>query len=248
MKGISIKTPEEIEIMRTAGKMLQKVLAATCAHAKAGVTTKELDMFAEKMTRDLGGEPGFKGYRGYPASICTSVNDQVVHTIPSDYVLKDGDIVGIDAGVYYNGFHTDACQTVMIGHVEPEVRYFVKTTKDALDQALKQVQEGAYVGDISATIQRVLERQGYSAVVECTGHGIGRNLHELPDIYNVGHRGTGAKLLAGMTIAIEPIAVMGSPVIDTLKDGWTIVTRDHSLSAHFEHTVLVTKTGYEMIA
>ncbi|MBI5411926.1 type I methionyl aminopeptidase [Candidatus Peregrinibacteria bacterium] len=248
MTPIYIKTPEEIVLMRESGRILQKVLNATCARAKMGVTTRELDIFAESMIRDLGGEPSFKGYHGYPAALCTSVNEQVVHAIPSDYALKSGDIVGIDAGVYYRGFHTDACKTVIIGSAPPEVRFFVRVTKEALDQAIKQIKAGVAVGDISAAIQRVLERQGYSPVIECTGHGVGRQLHEEPDICNAGQRGTGPQLRAGMTIAIEPISAMGSGGIETLSDGWTIITRDRSLSAHFEHTVLVTETGAEILA
>lgn len=248
MAVITIKKPAEIALMRQAGVMLQKVLEATCARAKAGVTTRDLDEFAERMIRGLGGTPGFKGYRGYPASLCTSVNDQVVHAIPSDIVLQEGDIVGIDAGVYYGGFHTDACRTVIIGEVPPEVRQFVDTTEKALNEAIKCVKEGVHVGDISATIQEILERHDYGVVRECTGHGVGRNLHEPPDIYNVGKRGTGPRLKAGMTIAIEPIATMGNPAIKTLADGWTIVTRDRSLSAHFEHTLAVTSVGSILIA
>jgi len=216
---------------------------------KPGVTTLQIDTLAEKLiTEHEGCTPGFKGYHGFPNSICISVNEEVVHGIPNEHtVLQDGDIVGIDCGVYYKGFHTDACRTVLVGNVDPEIQHFVKTTKKSLDKAIKQVCSGAHVGDIGAVIQKTLEQQGYSPVVECTGHGVGRDLHEPPEIMNVGQKGTGPVLKPGMVLAIEPIATMGKRDISTLQDGWTIISNDGSLSAHFEHTVLVTKNGHEVL-
>jgi methionyl aminopeptidase len=251
MEGsISIKTPADIKSIRHAAGILREALDVLEAAAKPGVSTQDLDtVFNEFVAKYPGAKPGFKGYMGFPGSICTSINERVVHGIPrQDEKLKDGDIIGIDAGVWFEGFHTDAARTVMVGNVTPEVRHFVKTTQEALKRACKVVKPGAKVGDISAVIQKTLEDQGYSPVIECTGHGVGRNLHEPPEIMNVGKKGTGPTLKAGMVLAIEPIACMGTGDIETLKDGWTIVSSDGTLSAHFEHTVLVTEKGYEILA
>jgi methionyl aminopeptidase len=246
---IPIKTEDEIRAMRHGGKVLHDVLDELEKAIRPGVTTKELDTLAETfITSHEGCKPGFKGYKGYPCSICTSVNNQVVHGIPdNDCVLKEGDIVGVDCGVFYNGLHTDACRTMLVGQVKPEVQHFVKTTKKTLFAAIKTVKAGARVGDISAAIQKNLEQQGYSPVTDCTGHGVGRVLHEPPEIMNVGQRNTGPVLKPGMTLAIEPISAMGSGKVETAKDGWTVITADNSLSAHFEHTVLVTEEGCEIL-
>lgn len=247
--GITIKTPDEIAKIRHAASILRIVLEKLAEAVKPGVSTADLDALAEKIIASYpGATPGFKGYHGFPASICTSVNEEVVHGIPrSDLILYEGDIIGIDAGVFYEGFHTDACRTMLVGKVNPTVQHFVKITKKALGQAVKQVRPGGHIGDISAVIQKIIEEQGYSPVAECTGHGVGRNLHEPPEICNVGQRGTGPIMTPGMVLAIEPIATMGTGAIDTLKDGWTVISADGSLSAHFEHTVLVTETGYEIL-
>lgn len=248
--GITIKTPDEIAKIRHAAGILKIVLDKVCDAVRPGVSTADLDALAESIIRSYpGATPGFKGYHGFPASICVSVNEEVVHGIPrEDMILEEGDIIGIDAGVFYDGFHTDACRTVMVGKVDPAIQHFVKTTKKALTQAVKQVRPGGHIGDISAVIQKILEDQGYSPVVECTGHGVGRNLHEPPEILNVGRRGTGPVMQPGMVLAIEPIATMGTGDIKTLQDGWTIISADGSLSAHFEHTVLVTENGHEILA
>lgn len=246
---IPIKSKEDIEKMRHAGKVLKATLDELEKHVKPGVSTKDLDKIAEKFIRGHKGcRPGFKGYRDYPGSLCASVNSEVVHGIPDKkHVLSDGDIIGIDCGVFYEGFHSDACRTFLVGNVSPEVKHFVKITKKALDQSIKKVCAGARVGDISAVIQKTIEQQGYSPVADCTGHGVGRDLHEPPEILNVGQKGTGPVLKAGMVLAIEPIANMGMGDVETLEDGWTIVSSDGTPSAHFEHTVLVTDKGYEVL-
>jgi methionyl aminopeptidase len=251
MRGqIPIKTPEQIESMREAGIILRNTLEIVSKAVKPGISTFELDLIAEDfIISHKGAKPAFKGYRGFPATLCTSVNEQVVHGIPSkDVILSDGDIVGLDCGVYYDGLYTDACLTVLVGNVDPEVQHFVKITKKALNQAIKQVKPGNHIGDISAIIQKTLEDQGYLPVIECTGHGVGVDLHEPPEILNAGKKSTGPVMKEGMVLAIEPISAMGSNSIITLNDGWTIVTEDGGLSAHFEHTVLVTEKGCEILA
>lgn len=247
---IPIKTPEQIEIMRQGGAILKKTLELVSKSIKPGVSTFELDQTAEKfITSYNGAKPGFKGYRGFPAALCTSVNEQVVHGMPDkNVVLQEGDIIGIDCGVLYKDFYTDACITVLVGEVAPEVRHFVKTTKKALYQAIKQVRPNRRIGDISAAIQKTLEDQGYSPITECTGHGVGKDLHEPPEILNIGKKGTGSLIRPGMTFAIEPISAIGSGKVITASDGWTVETEDKSFSAHFEHTVLVTDDGYEILA
>lgn len=250
MGGIIIKTPEEIEAMRHAGLILTQTLDKLVEAARAGVSTKELDDIAEGFIRSHEGcTPGFKGYHGFMGSICASINEEAVHGIPSaDRILKDGDIIGLDCGVYYKGLHTDACRTVIVGEVPHEVQKFVKTTKEALDRGVKQVKPGGHIGDISAVIQETLERFEYAPVIECTGHGVGHNLHEAPEIMNVGIKGSGPVMEPGMVLAIEPISAMGQGDIKQAEDGWTLFTADGSLSAHFEYTVLVTKDGHEVLA
>jgi methionyl aminopeptidase len=250
MANIPIKTREEIEIMRKGGAILRKVLNEMESIVRPGISDFELDKIAEELIRSYdGASPAFKGYRGFPATICASINEEVVHGIPrEDRILRDGDIIGVDCGVLYQGFYTDACRTFMIGNVAPEVKKFVAVTKKALDEAVKKVRPNGHIGDISAVIQKVIESGGYSPVVECTGHGVGRNLHEPPEILNVGRKGAGPKMEAGMVLAIEPISVMGSWEIIVAKDKWTIISADGTLSAHFEHTVVVTDGGHEIIA
>lgn len=248
-KAIPIKTPEELEVMRQGGCILKETLDAMEREVRPGISTAELDRIAEAVIRaHPGAKPGFKGYHGFPATLCTSVNEEVVHGIPSkDMILEEGDIIGVDCGVLYKGFYTDACRTFLVGEVEPEVRHFVKTTKKALKNALKEVKAGRQVGDISAAIEKTLIGQGYHPVIECTGHGVGKDLHEPPEILNAGDKGTGATLEAGMVLAIEPISCMGKGDVKTAEDGWTVVSADRSLSAHFEHTVLVTENGCEVL-
>ena len=246
---IPIKTPQEIQWMREGALILNEVLEKMLEIAKPGVSTAKLDEIAESMIRShQGAEPGFKGYNGFPATLCTSVNEEVVHGIPrKDCILQEGDIVGIDCGVLYKGLYTDACRTALVGQVSPEVHHFVKNNKKALKECLKAVKPGNHVGDISAIIQKVITQQGYSPVVECTGHGVGKNLHEEPEIMNVGQKGKGPLIKPGMVFAIEPISTMGDGQVITGSDGWTIVSADATLSAHFEHTVLVTENGHDVL-
>ena len=248
-QSIPIKTQEEFEIMRHGGIILKKTLDKMEKSIRPGMSTLELDRIAEEMIRShKGAVPGFKGYNGFPATLCISINNEVVHGIPhSDRIFKDGDIAGVDCGVLYGGFYTDACRTFIIGEASSDLSHFVQSTKNALQNAVAVVRPGATIGDISAVIQESLESEGYSPVIECTGHGVGKNLHEAPEILNVGRRGTGDTLREGMAIAIEPIATMGRGEVATGPDGWTVVTADGSLSAHFEHTVIVTKDGHEIL-
>ena len=248
MSSIPIKTPEEINIMRHGAAILKKVLDEIAKVVRSGVSTYELDQIAEGIIRDEGAVPAFKGYNGFPATLCTSINEEVVHGIPKrNIILQEGDIIGVDCGVLYQGLYTDACRTFMIGQVAPAVEKLVRATKKALDKSVKQVRPGNHIGDISAVIQETLENEGYSPVVECTGHGVGRKLHEPPEILNAGFKNTGPKIQAGMVFAIEPISSMGTGQIITAEDRWTVITAERSLSAHFEHTVLVTEKGYEIL-
>jgi len=250
MEEIQIKTPEEIEAQRHAGVILTEALNLLEASAKPGMTTMDLDKLAEDFIRSHAGcTPGFKGYHGFTGTICASINDEVVHGIPrSERVLKDGDIIGIDCGVMFKKLHTDACRTVIVGAVDSKISRFVKTTQKSLQMCLQMVKPGGRIGDISAEIQRVLEEGGYAPVVECCGHGVGYDLHEAPEILNMGHKGKGPIMKAGMVLAIEPIALIEPSEIYTAKDNWTILSRNHALSAHFEHTVLVTDDGHEVLA
>ncbi|PIY96340.1 MAG: type I methionyl aminopeptidase [Candidatus Kerfeldbacteria bacterium CG_4_10_14_0_8_um_filter_42_10] len=251
---ITIKNSREIEIMREGGRILATVLKKVVKAAKPGISTKELDLLAEKLIRQLGGEPAFLGYQShfegdpYPASICTSVNEEVVHTIPSaNRILKKGDIIGIDAGVRYKGFCTDMARTVGIGGIYSEKEKLIQVTKKALSLGIKKVKAGRHTGDIGAAIQKYVEQQGFSVVTQLVGHGIGKNVHEEPRIPNFGEPHTGTELKEGMTIAIEPMVNIGGSEVKTASDGWKIVTNDNSLSAHFEDTVAVTKKGFEIL-
>lgn len=250
MGRIIIKTAEEIEAMRYAGQILTETLDLLEKSVRIGISTLELDKIAEDFIRSHEGcTPGFKGYHGFPGSLCTSINEEAVHGIPSaDRILQDGDIIGLDCGVYYKGLHTDACRTVIAGKVSHDIQQFVKVTKESLTQGVKRVKPGGYIGDISAAIQDTLERFGYAPVIECTGHGVGHDLHEAPEIMNAGRKGTGPRMEPGMVLAIEPISAMDNGDIRQDEDGWTLYTADGSLSAHFEYTVLVTDNGHEILA
>jgi len=250
MEEIQIKNAEEIEAQRHAGVILTEALNQLEAAVRPGMTTLDLDRLAEDFIRSHeGATPGFKGYHGFTGTICASINDEVVHGIPSsERVIKDGDIIGIDCGVKYKGLHTDACRTVCVGKVDPKIDRFVKATQKSLQMCLEMVKPGGRIGDISAEIQRVLEESGYAPVVECCGHGVGYDLHEAPEILNMGNKGEGPVMKTGMVLAIEPIALIEAGEIYTARDHWTILSRNHSLSAHFENTVLVTDIGHEVIA
>jgi methionyl aminopeptidase len=240
---IVCKSPSELERMRAANALVAQVLWELAAMVEPGVSTADLDDAAEKKVRAAGAEPAFKGYRGYPATLCASVNDQVVHGIPSKKSLASGDIVSLDMGVKLNGFYGDSAITVPIGIVSDDVRRLLRVTQEALEQGIAQVRVGGRISDIGHAIQRHVETNGFSVVREFVGHGIGAALHEEPQIANYGDPGRGPRLAEGMTLAIEPMVNMGKPAVRVLADGWTAVTRDGSLSAHFEHTVAVTKDG-----
>ncbi|MGC2398606.1 MAG: type I methionyl aminopeptidase [Acidobacteriaceae bacterium] len=243
--AIMIKTPQEIEKMRRSGVAVRAVLEHVKALVKPGVTTLELENAAESKIAELGATPAFKGYRGYPCVLCTSVNEQVVHGIPSrEQVLRAGDIVSIDCGVVLDGYYGDAAITVPVGNqVAAKTKRLLDVTMKSLETAIGVVRPGATLGDIGAAVQEVVEADGFSVVRDFVGHGIGTRMHEDPQVPNYGQRGAGAKLRAGMVIAIEPMVNAGKPGVQVLSDGWTAVTEDGSLSAHFEHTVAVTEEG-----
>jgi methionyl aminopeptidase len=240
---IVCKSPAEIEKMRAANALVADVLAELAAKVEPGVTTADLDRTAERLVRDGGAEPAFKGYRGYPCTLCASVNEQVVHGIPSARALGEGDIISLDMGVKLNGFFGDSAITVPVGRVSNEAARLLRVTQEALELAIKQVRVGGRISDIGAAIQQHVEAHGFSVVREFVGHGIGAALHEEPQIANYGEPGRGPRLAEGMVLAIEPMVNMGRPAVKVLGDGWTAVTRDGSLSAHFEHTVAVTGEG-----
>jgi methionyl aminopeptidase len=240
---IVCKSPAEIERMRSANQLVADVLAELAAMVAPGVTTADLDRAAETLVRAAGAEPAFKGYRGYPCTLCASVNEQVVHGIPSDRAVVDGDIISLDMGVKLNGFFGDSAVTVPVGRVSPDVTRLLQVTQEALAKGIEQVRLGGRVSDIGHAIQEHVEAHGFSVVREFVGHGLGAALHEEPQIANYGEPGRGPRLAEGMVLAIEPMVNMGRPAVKVLADGWTAVTRDGSLSAHFEHTVAVTKNG-----
>ena len=236
---IPIKTDEEIEIQRQSSLLVGKTLAEVAKHIRPGITTRELDKVAEKYILSLGAIPGFKGYGGFPATLCISLNDAVVHGIPGDQALKDGDIVSIDCGVLMNGFYGDSAYTFAVGEVDKEVLMLLQRTKESLDLAIEQAVAGKRVGDIGNAVQSYVEGFGYSVVRDLVGHGVGRNLHEKPEVPNYGRKGSGIKLKTGMVLAIEPMINLGVKEVIQEKDGWTIRTADSKPSAHFEHDVAV---------
>ena len=242
-----IKNDIELERMRASGRMLAHVLRYLAPMALPGVTTGELDKIAATELEKLGGQPAFKGFEGFPAVICISVNDEVVHAIPGSRKLVEGDIVGLDFGVSYEGMITDGAVTVPVGQISQEARRLLRATKEALDAGMDQVSDGARIGDISHAVETRLRRDKLSIIEELGGHGVGHHLHEDPVILNYGRAGTGMRLKAGMTIAIEPMATLGRREIYQADDGWAILTQDGSLSAQFEHTVLVTEGGFEIL-
>jgi methionyl aminopeptidase len=245
---ITLKSPRELDLMRKAGSIVAQILSEMGDMAKPGVTTGDIDRFAEQRIKDLGALPAFKGYHGFPACVCISVNDEVVHGIPSPKrILKDGDIVGLDFGVIYQGWYGDSARTLAIGSVKPEVQKLLDVTRESLNKGIEQCFEGNRVFDIGHAVQNYVEGFGFSVVREFVGHGIGRALHEEPQVPNYGPKGKGLQLKAGMVLAIEPMINAGSHEVKVLSDGWTAVTVDHSLSAHFEHTVAVTKKGPEIL-
>jgi methionyl aminopeptidase len=244
---ISIKSDREIALMKKAGNIVYLTHQYLKPYLKPGITTKKLDELAKAYIISLGATPSFENYNGYPASICTSVNDEVVHGIPSNYKLKDGDIIGIDIGACYQGYHGDSAWSYGIGNISENKAYLLEHTKASLFEGLKQVKPGNYIGDIGYAIEQYAIKHKLSVVRELVGHGVGNHLHESPDVPNYGLPHTGPMLKEGMTIAIEPMLNLGTRKVAMLDDDWTIVTQDGSPSAHFEHTVVVTKDGYHIL-
>jgi len=233
--------------MRISGRILGSILGELGRTTKAGMTTLEINDKAEALMAEHKVQSSFKGYHGFPAVICSAVNSEVVHGIPTNYVLKDGDIVTIDCGVIYKKFHSDSAITVLIGNVEESKKAFVYATQKALEKALTVLKPGARVGDIGFAVQQYIEKRGYSIVRDYVGHGIGRSMHEDPQIPNFGQRGKGPLLTPGMAIAIEPITIMGERFTETLPDDWTVVSRDGTSACQIEHTIAITPTGYEVL-
>lgn len=243
-----VKTDVEIEAMRSGGKILAAVLQHLAPKVEPGISTKELSNLAAKELKSLGGQPAFLGYQGFPEVICISINDEVVHGIPKDTtILQSGDVVSLDLGVLYKGMIVDGAVTVVCGTSDQKRDNLLEYTRSSLDEGLAAIKDGCHVGDIGYAVQKVLDKHGYGIVRDLVGHGVGHAIHEDPNIPNYGQKNTGAKLVSGMTMAIEPMATTGRDAIYTDSDGWTIRTRDGSLAAHFEHTVLVTKGGCEIL-
>ncbi|MBQ0123827.1 MAG: type I methionyl aminopeptidase [Bacteroidales bacterium] len=238
---IRIKTEEEISIMRENALMVSKTLAEVGKHVEPGITTKELDVIAERFIRSLGAEPGFLGYEGYPATLCTSVNEVVVHGFPSSYKLKEGDILSVDCGTKYRGFYGDSAYTFPVGKVSEEDQALLDATKASLYKGIEQAVAGARIGDIGEAVQNYCETRGFGVVREMVGHGIGKNMHESPEVPNYGRRGHGVKLKEGMVICIEPMITAGRKEIYLDDNGWGIITADGKKSAHFELTVAIRK-------
>jgi methionyl aminopeptidase len=244
---LNIKTNAEIELLRESNLLVSRTLAEVALHIKPGITTLNLDRIAETYIRDNGGKPAFKGYNGFPKTLCTSVNEAVVHGIPSDYVLKEGDIVSIDCGVIMNGYYGDSAYTFPVGEIDEEIERLLEYTRASLEEGVKEAVAGNRVGDISYAVQSIAESGGFSVVRELVGHGLGKRLHESPEVPNYGRKGTGPKMPKGLVICIEPMINMG--VKDTLqmRDGWTIKTADGRPSAHFEYAVAVGKEKADVL-
>jgi methionyl aminopeptidase len=243
-----LKSDEDVELLRKSNLLVSATLATVAGLMKPGITTLEIDRIAEQYIRDHGGVPGFKGYQGYPATLCISVNDEVVHGIPSRRILKDGDIVSVDCGVLMNGFNGDSAFTFSVGYIKPEVAKLIRVTKECLMLGISQAVTGKRVGDIGHVIQRHAEINGFSVVREMVGHGVGRNLHEPPEVPNYGKSGTGPFLEKGLSIAIEPMINMGKRHIHQDPDRWTIRTADKKPSAHFEHSVVVRDDNADILS
>ena len=244
---IYYKTIEDIELIKEGADILGRVHGLMAKSIKPGITTKYLDDLAYQYIIDAGAKPSFKGYQGFPYTLCISVNDQVVHGFPSDYIIKDGDIISVDCGVFWKGFHSDSAFTYPVGNVNDETMKLLVETKKSLYLAIEQAIEGNRIGDISYAVQSHVEKLGYGVVRELVGHGVGKKLHEKPEVPNYGKRGNGPKLISGMVIAIEPMINLGKKNIVQERDGWTIRTTDGKPSAHFEHTVLVSKDIAEIL-
>ena len=244
---IIIKNNKEIALMRSAGKIVAETLLLVEEKVRPGITTAELDRIAEEFITKHGAKPSFKGLYGFPASLCISVNEQVVHGIPGGYVLKDGDIISVDCGAHINGFHGDAARTFGVGNITNEAEKLINVTKESFFRGIEYAKVGNRLTDISHEIQNCVEAAGFSVVRDFVGHGIGRVVHEDPEVPNYGQPGRGPKLVEGMALAIEPMVNVGSYKVKTLKDDWTVVTSDGSLSAHYENTIVILPDGPEIL-
>ncbi len=247
MGRIHLKTPEEIERIRESGRIVAQTLQLLKDNIAPGVSTSELDRLTERFINENGGTPSFKGYHGFPSSVCCSVNEEVVHGIPGPKKLKVGDMITLDVGVYKNGYHGDAATTVAVGNVGTEAQQLMKVTEEALYLGIQHAQPGARLGDIGHAIQTLAKQYHYGVVREYTGHGVGRELHEAPHVMHYGKANTGLRLKPGMVFTIEPMLTSGSHEIRVKKDGWTAVTKDKSLCAQFEHTIVITPQGPEIL-
>lgn len=245
---IIYKSEEEIRAIKRANQIVADILAELKFMVKPGVSTLQLDHYAENKAKEKGAKPAFKGYRGFPASLCTSINEEIVHGIPSDRTLQNGDIISLDFGVVIDGCYGDAAVTYPVGNINSQAKKIIMAVEESLYKGLEQVREGCRVSDISASVQKYVEANGFSVIRNFVGHGIGFSLHEEPQIPNFGVPGHGPKIKPGMVLAIEPMIAAGDWNIDVLADDWTAVTRDKSLSAHYEHTVAVTKKGMEILS
>jgi methionyl aminopeptidase len=244
---IFLKSPEEIEKMSASGKLVAEILLEIRKRIKPGVTTQELDLLANRLSLKKKARPAFKGYHGFPYSLCVSVNEEVVHGFPSGRRLVDGDIVSLDFGVYLDGYYGDAALTQSVGQVTPEAEQLIQVTRESLFKGLEQVRAGRRLGDISFAVQQHVERHKFSVVRQFVGHGIGKSLHEDPQVPNFGEAGRGTLLKPGMVLAIEPMVNAGGSEVEIKADGWTAVTKDRSLSAHFEHTIAITENGCRIL-
>ena len=239
---------EEISAIKRSNQVVAKILAELKTIIKPGIQTKELNDYAEMRARKMGAIPAFKGYRGYPASLCTSINEEIVHGIPSSRRLREGDIISLDFGVLYEGYYGDAAVTYPVGEIIPEAKKLIKTAEETFYKGMSQMKPGKRISDISFAIQSYVESQGFSVIRSFVGHGIGLSLHEEPQVPNFGLPGRGLKIKSGMVLAIEPMIAMGDWNVEILGDNWTAVTRDRSLSAHYEHTVAITQKGPEILS
>lgn len=241
---IMLKTGRELTLMKEACRISAGALKLIGSAVQPGVSTGELDQIAEKYIREQGGTPNFKGYQGYPATACISINNEVIHGIPSkSRIIKNGDIVSVDLGACFEGYHGDNAATFAAGDISPDAKRLMDTTRESLYEGIKAACAGGRIGDISSAVQRYVEARGYSVVRQFVGHGVGTSLHEAPEVPNFGTAGRGVRLMPGMTLAIEPMVNMGNEKVKVLPDGWTVLTCDGSLSAHFEHTIAITKDG-----
>lgn len=249
---IIIKTKEAISLMREGGMIGARVLKEIKKMVVPGITTADLNYKVEELLKNNNAKPAFKGFapfdeKKYPASLCTSINEEVVHGIPSNRKLKNGDIIGLDLGVYYKGYYTDMAITVGVGKIDPKLRKLIKTTRKALDKAISHLKEGVKLGDLGYMIQQVIENNNFSVIRDCVGHGIGKSIHEDPSVPNYGNLNTGITLKEGMTLAIEPMAALGKPAVRVKEDGWTIATVDSHPSAHFEQTIIINKNNCQTL-